>query len=311
MKNTTSQKNHNQIKLGGARLSFITAVLLTILKFTVGLLTNSIGILSEAVNSLLDVLSSSISYVAMLKATEPADKTHPYGHGKFEDIAGIIQSIIIFFTGLYIVSEAIKRFLVGATVQALEMGIGMMFISMVASFLVSRRLAQLAKQTDSVILSGDSIHFGMDLYTGLGVFVALLLIRFTGNYFYDPLAAVIVCLIVLFQTYGIFKRAFGDLTDRGLPDEVIRRIKEVVKDHYPELIGFHDLRTRQAGAEKHIDLHLEVCKDTSLVDSHRLTEHLEQDIKIVVPRASVMIHAEPCKKNCQKCVRYQFLKRKI
>lgn len=310
MKAELSLTAQRKLKAGAARLSILSAVLLTALKFTVGFFTNSIGVISEGVNSLLDVFSASVAYLAIKKSVEPADKTHPYGHGKFEDLAGVIQAIIIFFTGLFIVYEAIRRFLTGAEIHALDLGLGVMLISMLVSFLVARRLSAVARRTDSVILKADSIHFGMDLYTGLGVFIALLLVRYTGKYFFDPLAAIIICGIILTNTYEIFKRVFEDLTDRGLPDAILEAITEIMRDHYPELVGFHDLRTRRAGAEKHIDMHLEVCKETSFAEVNRLIGHLEEDIGIAVPGASVIIRAELCQRDCDKCIRFQILKRK-
>jgi cation diffusion facilitator family transporter len=160
---------------------------------------------------------------------------------------------------------------------------------------------KVAKETDSIALESDAWHLRTDVYTSAGIMVGLVLIKLTGILILDQLFAFGVAVIIMHAAYELTVRSFGTLTDRKLSDEEEDRIKEILCDHATDFANFHALRTRRSGADRFIDLHLVVAKDTTVEEAHDLSDHLESDIHLEFPRTSITIHIEPCKGSCGDC----------
>jgi cation diffusion facilitator family transporter len=294
----------NRVKEKTATLSVVSNTCLVILKLAVGIALGSVAIISEAVHSGIDLVAAVVAFLSVRKSGEPPDKDHSYGHGKFEDISGLFESILIFVAAGIIIYEAITRILGG--VGALEMGvltagIGVMALSAGINWFVSRRLMGVAKATGSIALESDAWHLRTDVYTSLGVFAGLVLIRLTGILLIDPLVAIGVAVLIMKAAYDLTRRSFGDLIDQRLPDRDEERIRAIICDHYSAYADFHALRTRRSGPEQFIDLHMTVRRDLSVEAAHDLTDHLEKDIRTEFPRANVTIHVEPCEEECAGC----------
>jgi divalent metal cation (Fe/Co/Zn/Cd) transporter len=163
--------------MAAARLSVLTALGLAILKLITGILTGSLAVLTSAIDSLLDILMSGINLMAIHHAEQPADERHPYGHGKFESLATIFQALVIAVSGCWIIYEAVQRMIEASPIKQTGIGIIVMSISTVASFMISRHLRRVAKETDSSALKADSLHFSMDVYTNLALLIGLSLIN--------------------------------------------------------------------------------------------------------------------------------------
>ena len=160
---------------------------------------------------------------------------------------------------------------------------------------------KVAKETDSIALESDAWHLRTDVYTSLGVFTGLILIRLTGITLLDPLFAIGVAIVILKAAYDLTRRSLSDLIDRSLPPEDETRIKDIICAHSGEYAGFHELRTRRAGPEIFIEFHLVMPKNISVEVSHDLEDHLEADLRLEYPRSTITIHVEPCNEGCTRC----------
>ena len=284
-------------KLAAARLSIITAMGLAILKLMTGLFTGSLAVLTSAIDSLLDILMSGINFMAIRHAEQPADEEHPYGHGKFETLATIFQAIIIAASGVWIIYEAIQRMIEASPIKQTGIGVAVMSISTVASFMISRHLRRVARETDSSALEADSLHFSMDVYTNLALLIGLILISQFDLPWLDPVMSILVAVYILFESLRLLRHGMRDILDEQLPETVRHEIEELINDHKDELFDFHNLRTRRAGSQKLIDFHLTVCKHLSVEEAHDVTEYIEKKIGEKITGTDVTIHVEPCRRH--------------
>lgn len=280
-------------KQRAAFLSVLSNLAMILLKVSVGLATNSLSILSEAVHSLMDLASAFIAYFTVGKSSQPADRTHPYGHGKFESLSGTIEAALIAAAGIYIIWESVERLFDPPPLKYLPYGIALMLVSAVVNLLVYRHNIRVARETDSIALEANAAHLSADVYTSLGVLGGLILIALTGARLMDSLAALAVALFILQAAVRLITKAFRDLTDRGLPEEEEEIIRSILRDHYTAFLEFHKLRTRRAGPERHIDLHLVLAKEVDVSAAHGLCHHLEEEIQKIFPRSQLIIHLEP------------------
>jgi cation diffusion facilitator family transporter len=270
----------------------ISNTLLVLTKGIVGLVTGSISILAESIHSAVDLVASVIAYFAVRMAEQPPDEAHTYGHGKFENISGAIEALLILIAAVYIGYEAISRILRESSVEQLGAGIGIMLISCIVNFFVSRFLFHVAKKTDSIALEADAHHLRLDVYTSLGVFVGLLIVYFTGVVVLDRLLGLAIALWICWIGIQLIRKAVGPLLDLQLPASEVERIANII-DSEPNVIGFHKLRTRKSGNERHIDVHLVVPKQMSLAEAHKVAENVEDKIRTELDNVSILTHVEP------------------
>ncbi|MFH1169657.1 MAG: cation diffusion facilitator family transporter [Chloroflexota bacterium] len=284
-----------------AKLSLAVVIGLICLKVAVGIITGSLSIIAQAADSLLDLFAVTITFFAIRIATKPADWEHPFGHGKAENIAAIAQALLIFAAGGSIIYSAIQRIINGTNVSLAEAGIAAMLVSIIASILLSRYLLRVSQAIDSVALQANAHNIATDVYSAAAVLAGLLVVRLTGIEIIDPIIALVVALFILKVAYDVLRKAFGGLIDVKLPEEEENAIKSSITEHFGELVNFHKLRTRKAGNQRYIDLHVVMPKSLSIAEAHRLCDHLEQDIGSRLRHASVTIHVEPCDDECQQC----------
>ncbi len=288
-------------KTSAAGLSIASNTLLILLKIVVGILTGSVSILSEAIHSLLDLFAAVIAFFSVRAAAKPADVQHPFGHGKLENLSGGIEAGLIFVAAGLIIYGAINRMIKGAGLELVELGIGVMLVSVVVNVFVSRHLLKISRTEDSIALEADARHLTADVYTSLGVLVGLVIVRLTGWNILDPIIAIGVALLILKTAYDLIKKSSVGLLDVKLPPAEEAEVQASITQHCGELVGFHSLRTRKSGGERYIDLHLVMAKDASLDRAHKMCDHLEEDIKSKLPHTSVTIHVEPCDNRCERC----------
>ena len=284
-------------KMTAARLSVFTALCLAILKLLTGLFTGSLAVLTSAIDSLLDILMSGINLMAIGHAEQPADDKHPYGHGKFETLATLFQSVVIALSGAWIIYEAIQRLIVASPIRQTGIGIAVMSISTLVSLLISRHLRTVAKATDSSALEADALHFSMDVYTNLSLLAGLILMAFFKLPWLDPVMSILVACYILFESLRLMRHGLRDVLDEQLPETVRKEIVELIEDHKHELFGYHNLRTRRAGSQKLIDFHLTVCKHLSVEEAHDITDYIEKKIGAQIIGTDVTIHVEPCRRH--------------
>ncbi len=288
-------------RVRAAGVSVISNISLVIMKTVVGITMGSVSVLSEAIHSGLDLLAAAIAFFSLRQASRPADERHQYGHGKIENVSGVVEAVLIFFAAAWILLEAIRKLIHGAHVESLVLGMAVMGTSSIVNIFVSRFLMRTAVRLDSVALKADAIHLSTDVWTSVGVFVGLALIHFTHLPILDPIAAIVVAALIIRAAWELTEEAFAPLLDARLPEAEEKVIEGIIKDHADRYVGVHKLRTRKAGGEVHVDLHMVFHRSRSLVDAHDVAEHIEQDVKQAFPRSSIVIHLEPCAITCEDC----------
>ncbi|MBI2854391.1 MAG: cation transporter [Chloroflexi bacterium] len=292
----------SRTKVGAAKLSVISNSLLILIKLTAGVITGSISIVAEAIHSLFDLVAALIALVSVRVSGQPADKEHPFGHGKAESISGLIEAALIFVAVALIVQQAISRIIEGSSLKLTDVGIGVMLVSVIVNIAVSRRLTKVSRDTDSLALEADAAHLNTDAYTSLGVMLGLVAVRLTGLDILDSIMALGVAGLVVRAAYNISAKALRGLMDVRLPLEEESIIRSAIAEHFGEVVGFHALRTRKAGSQRQVDLHLVMSRDISLESAHAMCDHLEQDMLTKLRDVNVTIHVEPCASTeCDRC----------
>ncbi len=283
-----------------ARTSVYSNIFLTGGKLAAGLIMGSVSVLSEALHSGLDLAAAAMAFLAVRKAREPADVEHNFGHGKFESLSGLVEAVLILVAVAVILWGAVARLLAGESeVREPLLGVAVMGVSAVVNVFVSRMLFRVARETDSVALEADAWHLRTDVWTSASVLGGMVIIAagtrlgFVEVHHLDPFLAIAVALLIARAALDVARRSYDHLLDRSLPAAEVAKIEQLLADHYPELSGFHRLRTRQAGPERYVDLHLEVPGHQSVADSHTLCDHLERELREIMPGAEIMIHVEP------------------
>ena len=283
------------IKTKAASLSIISNGLIILFKLIAGIITGSMCIISEAIHSLSDFLASVLTLFAVKRSSEPADKDHPFGHGKYEDISGFFEGVLILLASFYIIWESCKKIITHGTLEFNSTpGIVVMLIAIAANLLVSSYLFAVAKKTDSVALKADAQHLSTDVYSSLGVLIGLILIKITGITLLDPLIAILVALIILKTGISIIKETLNDLLDRTLPDDDIKIIENIIND-CKNIYGFKNLKSRKSGSTRDIDITLLCEESMSIKECHEICDVLEAKIQEVLPNTLITIHCEPYK----------------
>lgn len=306
-KNNKYLDNHREIVLV-ARLSIYSNALLLSIKLVSGLYMGSISVLSEALHSGIDLLAAFVANYSVGKAGQPADKEHKFGHGKFENVSGTVEALLIFVAAIIILYESIHKLTTRVEVEFVGVGIVIMGISAIANIIVSKKIMKVAKKAESIALEADAYHLTTDVYTSIGVFIGLVLIQLTGNPIYDPIMAIIVALIIMKASYDLTRRSIAGLMDMKLSDKEENIIDSIISEHSEQHLEYHDLRTRMSGAERFVDLHLVMPKDSRLEDVHKFCDHIEKDIREQIPNLSITIHVESCSTSCDTCKKLDICK---
>jgi ferrous-iron efflux pump FieF len=282
------------LKNSAARLSIFVALFLIVLKGTSGWLTGSISVWASLLDSVLDLFASTLNFIAVRASSRPADEDHAYGHGKAESLTCLFQAIVIGASGMFIVWEAVHRVREPHQTRSELIGIVSMVVAIAASVWLVRRLRHAAQETDSPALRSDALHYMADIYINAGVLVALLLTGFTHWNLADPLISLAIAFYILKSAFGLASESINVLMDRRLPVEVDDKVAEIVARYQNEGVhGFHELRTRQSGSQRFVDLHLEIDRKMRFEEAHELTVKVLRAIEAEIPRTKAHIHTDP------------------
>jgi len=277
-------------KVSVARLSVASNTVLIVLKLIAGIMSGSVSIISEAIHSMMDLLAAIIAFFAVRISDHPADERHPYGHGKYENVSGVVEALLIFVAAIWIIFEASQKFVSKQSSEFLGVGIAVMGISSIVNFLVSRRLYKVAKETDSMALEADALHLKTDVLTSLGVVVGLILIYITGIQILDPIVAILVAGMIIRESYFLLLKAYRPLLDSALDMQEI----ELITSQLSQLnVAFHDLKTRRSGNYKFVEFHMELPPNITLLESHIQCDLIEDALKEQISFLTVTIHVEP------------------
>src|SRR5512133_573272 len=264
-------------KVSIARLSIISNTLLIFMKLAVGILSGSVSIISEAIHSSMDLVAAIIAFLSVRVSDNPPDSRHPYGHGKIENISGVIEALLIFIAAGWIILEAVRKLLgEKSELDSIGLGVLVMVIASLVNTLVSMRLYKVARETNSVALEADALHLKTDVYTSLGVAAGLGLILLTGRTWLDPVVAIIVALFIIRESFHLLKRAFNPLLDEAWKEEEIMDLENKLNSME---VNYHELRTRIAGNYRFIDFHVEISDAVSVGNAHKYCDEIENELK--------------------------------
>lgn len=297
MNTTPSDKNDRLLKRA-TYASVATALLLVGVKFAAWLATGSLSILASLIDSLMDVIASFINLMAIRYSLNPADDDHSFGHGKAEALAGLGQASFIAGSALILLMHGIERLASPAPIQAVGLGIGTMFFSILATIILIAYQRYVIKKTNSTAIRADSLHYATDLLTNVFAIIALLLTRFSWGQIMDPLFSILIALIIFHSAWKIGSEAVQLLMDQQLPLEQRELIRQIVLGHQ-KVLGMHDLRTRQSGQIAIIQLHLDLNAALPLSQAHSIAKDVEELIWQNFPGADVTIHQDPLPKSAR------------
>ena len=279
------------VKVKVARLSVVSNTLLIIMKIVAGILSGSVSIISEAIHSSMDLIAALIALFSVKVSDNPADIKHPYGHGKFENISGVIEALLIFVAAIWIIIEAIKKLLGEEIVfESLWIGSLVMVVSAIINIIVSRKLYKVARETKSVALEADALHLKTDVYTSAGVALGLILIILTDIKWLDPVIAILVALFIIKESFELLRRAFWPLLDSSWNRDEIEVLEKKLSDMG---VNYHELRTRISGNYRFIDIHIEIPGNVSVGDAHKFCDMIENELNASFENLDVTIHVEP------------------
>ncbi|HSH24314.1 MAG TPA: cation diffusion facilitator family transporter [Massilibacterium sp.] len=276
-----------------AGLSIISNTIVVTLKTIVGILSGSVAVLSEAIHSGLDLVASMIAYFSVKISSRPPDKKHPYGHGKVENISGTLETLLIFIAGIWIIYESVQKLIDPSPIKMPTLAVGVMVVGATINLIVGKIVKKVGEKHESVAMQSNALHLLTDVYSSIGIAISIVIVSLTDFYILDPLIGIGVAVFIMVEAYSLGKKSFTPLIDTRLTNEELIKIMNVLDSFKNEYIEYHDLRTRRAGAEKHIDFHLIVPGNTTVLTSHQLCNRIETGIEQVLPKSNVVIHVEP------------------
>ena len=269
------------------------AAFLVVLKGAGAWVTGSLALGSAALDSAVDLFISAANFLVLRRSSRPPDADHAYGHGKFENLAALGQGLFLVGAAASLVWTGVRRLIQGGAPGETGWGIAVLAVSLAVSFGVARTLEWAAERSGSPALKADSLHYATDLWVNGAALLALVVVRFTGWSAADPLVALVVAAYVFKSGASVVLEATGDLSDRGLPPEDLRKVGDVVASFIPEIVGMHDLRTRRSGGQRFIEFHLEIPRATPFQDAHDLTVKVLRAVEREIPRSKVFVHSDP------------------
>ena len=270
----------------------VTGSLLAI-KLVLGLISDSIAVLGDAVDSGTDLAGGAAALISVRVAAWPADEEHPYGHGKVESISAAVAATVVALGGGLIVVQAIRRLLGGAPEIDVGVGLTAMSIAAGANVVMSFFMRREARRSGSIALKAEATHLQTNVVQATAIIFGLVLVSLTDEPVFDPLVALGLAAYMGWTAVGLVRSAFSDIMDSALPADDMRVIHDVLLDHQQEISGFHRLRTRRSGATRHVDMHLLLDPAKTFEEAHHIGDAIEHEIQRRLPGSIVVIHLEP------------------
>jgi cation diffusion facilitator family transporter len=282
------------LKTRAAAVSIASNSCLIVLKVAAGLVTGSVGILSDAVHSLMDLIASLIAWASVRKADEPADASHRYGHEKLEDLAAGAQALLLLFGATFIAVESVRRLIEGGHLEKIGVGIAVAAVAAVVNLVVSSYLERTGRATGSNALHANAADLRTDAIVSMAVLVSLVVVKLTGAEWIDPAVGLLVAAAISRTGVRILVDASRRLVDETLPPDELAALQGVVQSFVgDEVVGYHDLRTRHVGSHHQVDLHLQFASGISLERAHYVSHQLQDAIVASLPGTTVLVHLEP------------------
>lgn len=293
-------------KTRAAILSVASNSVLVAAKLVAGLAIGSVAVISEAIHSAVDLVAALIAWFAVKTSGAPADTKHPYGHGKIENVSGMIEALLILVAAVWIVSEAVRKLIHPTPVEGVGWGFIVMAASAGVNVLVSAYLMRIGKATGSIALQADAWHLRTDVWTSAGVMSALGVVWLGHRlwpgvdlHWVDPVAAIAVALLIVKAAWDLTWQALGDLLDEGLPPAEMDWIRGLAQARVPRVRSCHDLRGRKVGNRRFVEIHLAVDHAETVGQAHDLADQIETEIDQQFPGTTTTVHVDPCDASCK------------
>ncbi|WP_404317924.1 cation diffusion facilitator family transporter [Malaciobacter canalis] len=275
-------------------ISSSVAALLTLIKLIIGIASGSVAVLASAVDSVLDMFVSIFNYFAISNAEKPADKTFNYGRGKIEALASVIEGTIITLSGIFLLYQAIKKAYTNEISQYLNISLTVMIISLIITISLVLYLNFVAKKTNNMVIKADALHYKTDVYTNVAVLVSLVLVNLTGYEIVDAIVGGCIALFIIYSAFELIKDGVLILLDRAVDDEIVKGIENIIRSTQ-QVNTYHLLKTREAGNQTFVEVHLVFDCLITLMDAHRTSDKIEEQIKKLDEKREwlINIHMDP------------------
>jgi cation diffusion facilitator family transporter len=275
-------------------VSSITAFILAVSKLIVGFLSGSVAVIASAIDSLLDMAVSIFNMVAVRVSESSTTKQYNYGKGKIEGLAALLEGLLISASAIFIMSEATKKIINGATIEKIDISIYVMLFSIIVTFGLVMFLNAIAKKSDSLVIKSDALHYKTDLISNLAIIITLIAVKLTGLYYIDFIISILIGIYILYSAWELVKDGFENLLDVSLEFSTVEEIKDIIKKE-PLVVDYHCLRTRRAGHRYFVDVHLVLTPDMKLKMAHMIIDNVEDKIREIDDNKVwvVNIHADP------------------
>lgn len=287
-----SREQHARLMRSATYASVAVAVLLIIIKIFAYVVTGSVALLSSLIDSILDSFASVLNLVAVRHALTPADREHRFGHGKAEALAGLGQAAFITGSSIFLIFEALNRIFYPRPIDHGHVGIIIILISLALTIVLVLYQRYVIRQTRSLAIQADSIHYFSDITLNISVIIALVLSTTFNWQIADPVFALGIAGYIIYSVWAIIKNAFNQLMDRELPEQDRNKIIKIAMSH-PEVKNLHELRTRSSGKDVFIQMHLEMEGTIPLLTAHTIADEVERELNTVFPNADIIIHQDP------------------
>jgi ferrous-iron efflux pump FieF len=288
----TASHDPGRLNVLAAVASVAVAATLVCAKLVIWIVTGSVAVLGTLIDSGLDAIASIVTLVSVRQAAQPPDRAHRYGHGKAEAIGALVQAGFVLGSAFFLANEAIRRLIAPQPIAQGHIAIAVLLGAIVLTTVLIAFQRFVVQRTGSIAISADSLHYRADLFTNVAVILAMALVQATGWPTIDPLLGLGIVGLLLYSASGVARRALDMLMDRELPAESRARIRKLALAH-PKAHNVHDLRTRRAGSDVFIELHLELDGDLQLEQAHDITHEVEARIRAAFPEADILVHQEP------------------
>lgn len=276
-----------------AWLSIAAALCTIVLKGIAWRLTDSVGLLSDAAESFVNLAGALMALGMLSVAARPADDSHAYGHTKAEYFSSAFEGFLILAAAIWIAVEAVERLLNPRPVQAVGIGLGVAVLATIVNFATARILMAVGRDSRSITLEADAHHLLTDVWTSIGVIAGVALVWVTGWLWLDPAIALLVAANIVWTGWHLMRRSAAGLMDASLPDSEIKRIEAILASYRKQGLDFHALRTRQAGNRSFVTLHVLVPGAWTIQEGHDWSERIETDLRRALPGIHVTTHLEP------------------
>lgn len=273
-------------------VSSLTAFVLIIVKFIVGVLSGSVAILASAIDSLLDLSASLFNLYAVTKAEKPADSDFNYGRGKIESLAAVIEGSVILVSGIFILYQSCKKLIFGGELAHLDYSLYVMIFSLVLTTALVIYLSYIAKKSNNLVIKADALHYKTDILSNMAVLLALILVQWTEFHAIDAIFGFGIGIYVAYSALGLLKEGVFILLDKALDEQKINSIKQILNSA-PQVQSYHDLKTRQSGETNFVEVHLVFDPNISLLEAHKVADKVECTIQNLEGKWEIITHLDP------------------